>query len=68
MVWMRGRVAAEECPKSLVTPESVAQVERFFVRKHFGAAVGEVMSARDADAFLALQQELQRELANGQVQ
>ena len=66
LVWMRGNVTAQECPKSLVTPESVERVERFFAFKHFGAGpVGDV-GARDADAFLILEQEWKTEQANGQ--
>ena len=63
-VWLRGKVATFECPKSFITPESVETVERFFARKQFGGT-GEV-SAREADAFLALEQEWQTERANGQ--
>ena len=29
LVWARGRVATEECPKSLVTPQSLEWLERF---------------------------------------
>src|SRR5450755_3612483 len=36
LVWIRGSVTAEECPKSFVAPESIERVERFFARKHFG--------------------------------
>jgi len=61
LVWARGRAAAEECPKSLVTPGSTEMVERFFAAKVAGA--GE-MTAREADAFVILEQEWRVE-ANG---
>jgi hypothetical protein len=62
---MRGNVMAQECPKSLVRAESIERVERFFATKHFGTGQEDI-SARDADAFLTLEQELQMEQANGQ--
>ena len=66
LVWIRGNAAAVECPKSLVTPQSIERVERFFARKHFGAGPPDDVGARDADAFLALEQEWQKEQTNGQ--
>ncbi len=66
LVWLRGNVTAEECPKSLVTAESIERVERFFARKHFGIRRPGQVWARDADAFLALEQEWQKEQSNGQ--
>ncbi len=65
-VWVRGKVATTECPKSFVTPESIEIVERFFARRQFGGPTAGELSAREADAFLALEQELQTERANGQ--
>lgn len=62
LVWARGRAAAEECPKSLVTPESVELVERFFASRLVG---GGEMTAREADAFVILEQEWRTERANG---
>ena len=66
IVWGRKQTQSDECPKSLVTPESVERVERFFARKHFGVRRPGQVWARDADAFLALEQEWQREQLNGQ--
>ena len=56
VVWARGRVATEECPKSLVTPQSLEWVERFLTWKLAGASVNE-LRAREADAFLTLERE-----------
>jgi hypothetical protein len=63
---MRGNVVLQECPKSHVTPESIESVERFFAGKHFGLGRTGDVWARDADAFLALEQEWQREQIDGQ--
>jgi hypothetical protein len=58
-------VAAEECPKSLVTAQSLEWVERFLTHKFgtkfttnfAGGSAFEDMRARDADAFLILERE-----------
>ena len=63
LVWVRGRAAAEECPKSLVTPESIELVEKFFAGKIAGVAE---LTAREADAWLVLEQEWRAEQAHGQ--
>ena len=42
IVWARGRVAAEECPKSLVTPQSLEWIEKFFTWKFAGGGSDEV--------------------------
>ena len=54
-VWIRGRLATEECPKSLVTPQSLEWLERFFAWKFSGGGVLEGLPAKMADAFLALE-------------
>ena len=54
MVWARSGVATEECPRSLVTPESLEFLEKFLVWKRSGGAMGE-LTAREADAFLTLE-------------
>jgi hypothetical protein len=63
---MRGNVTAQECPKSFVTPESIERVEHFFAFKHFGTRTAEDIGARDADAFLVLEQEWTTEKTNAQ--
>lgn len=57
LVWARGRTAVEECPKSLITPQSLEWVERFFAWKFGGETRLEEMDARQADAFLMLERE-----------
>lgn len=61
LVWIRKRAQAEECPKSLVTGESLALVEEFFVRRRLGMVDGLDMPARHVDAFVILRQEMDRE-------
>jgi hypothetical protein len=57
IVWARGRTGTEECPKSLVTPQSLEWIERFFTWKFSGERAVDDMTARDADAFLILERE-----------
>ena len=72
-VWGRKQTQAEECPKSLVTGESLAMVEEFFVRRRLGAvgSIGldasalERTAARKVDAFLILRDEMEREERDG---
>ena len=63
VVWARGRVATEECPTSFVTPASVEFIESYFASKVVG--VGE-LTAREAEAFVVLEQEWRTEQTNGQ--
>ena len=65
VVWARGRVATEECPKSLVTPRSFEWIEKFLTWKFAGGGGSWTnWPARDADAFLILE----REWRNGERQ
>ena len=61
VVWIRKRAIAEECPKTLMTGESLALLEEFFVRRRLGIADGMEMPARKTDAFLILRDEMERE-------
>jgi hypothetical protein len=61
LVWARKRAQAQECPKSLVTGESLSLVEEFFVRRQLGMADTVEMAARKVDAFVILRGEMERE-------
>ena len=63
MVWARGRVGTEECPRSFVSAASVGFVEKYFARKMMD--LGDV-TAREAEAFAIVERELRMEQANGQ--
>ena len=62
IVWARGAASTEECPKSLMTAESIELLERFLAARAWG---WRDPTAREADAFLALEQELRAEGLNG---
>jgi hypothetical protein len=69
VVWGRRQTQAEECPKSLVTGESLALLEEFFVRRRLGSDEAlEEMPARKVDAFLILRDEMEREERDGEAQ
>jgi hypothetical protein len=61
VVWSRGGAFSEECPKSLVTPESIALLEGFYARKAWGGSRCDEMTAREADACALLEAEWRAE-------
>jgi hypothetical protein len=65
VVWVRARVSAEECPTSLVTPQSLEWLEKFHVWKFAGGRELDRLPAKDVDAFVTLEKEW-REMSNGQ--
>ena len=68
IVWGRRQTQAEECPKSLVTGESLALLEEFFVRRRLGIGDSMELEARKVDAFLILRDEMEREERDGESQ
>ena len=66
MVWARKNIAVTCCPKSMITAESEGLVEEFLVRRQLGGLRVEELSARQAEAFLILEQALAAERNNGQ--
>jgi hypothetical protein len=54
-----------ECPKSLITGQSIAWLEQFEVMKRFGRPDGRRIPARDAEAMLILEREARSEASNG---
>lgn len=62
---MRDAVSTEECPKSLVTPQSTEWIEKFFAWKFSGGGGLMELPARDADAFLTLEKEWRKGAGNG---
>ena len=56
LVWAKGRVATDECPKSFIRPESLGWMELFFAWKADGGGVMNI-AAKDVDALLVLERE-----------
>ncbi|MBI3471462.1 MAG: hypothetical protein HY013_08900 [Candidatus Solibacter usitatus] len=65
IVWSRGRVATDRCPKSEVSAQSLEWLERFFVWRTLGPKYPGEPSAREVEAFLILEQELAGERNHG---
>jgi hypothetical protein len=66
VVWVHGTTGTEECPKSLIRPESVELVEKYFAWKMHGGAGWMDLMAREADAFQLLDEEWRTEVKNGE--
>jgi hypothetical protein len=64
-VWVRDRKVTEECPKSLITGESVELIERFFLWKFSGGRDLDQFTAREADAIVMLDAEYRAEVESG---
>ena len=65
IVWGHRQTLTDECPKSLVTGESMALLEEFFVRRRLEIRDSLEMEARKVDAFLILRDEVEREERDG---
>ncbi len=66
VIWARGRVSTVVCPKSLISGASLAWLEAFYAWKRLGGPAAEEMSARQAQAFLLLERELEAEASHDQ--
>ncbi len=65
-VWIRKHAVAEECPVSYITPQSMAWLEEFTVRKLVGGRRLEALPAKTVDALCVLENEYRREVADGE--
>ena len=61
IVWGRKSARTDECPKSLITGDSLSLVEEFLVRRRLGFEKTGELTARKVDAFLILRDEMERE-------
>jgi type IV pilus biogenesis protein CpaD/CtpE len=61
-VWARHNVSTSQCPKSIISAESLTFLEEFNVWKRFGCGDARRMNARVADAIALLEDEWRREL------
>jgi hypothetical protein len=64
-VWARKHVSLITCPKSYITGESMALLEDFFVRRRFRGPNLDLMTAREVDAFLILEEAVAMEMKDG---
>jgi hypothetical protein len=68
IVWGRKRMHVDECPKSLVTGESLSLLEEFFVRRRLGIPDSLDLEARKVEAFLILRDLMEKEQRSGTTQ
>ena len=65
VVWIRGPIATDECPKSLITPQSVGWLEEFFIFKRLQQQFPQDLNTRQIEAFLVLEEQLVLERDRG---
>lgn len=61
-MWARNGVSTDECPKSMISAESLTFLEEFNIWKRFGCGNVRRMNARVAEAIALLEDEWKREL------
>ena len=64
IVWARGGVRLNVCPKPYITAQSLAWIEQFFMLKALGSKPDLAWPAKTVDAFLALEEEIRKEKKN----
>jgi hypothetical protein len=65
VVWARGRISTDECPKPLITAQSIGWVEEFIAWKRLHLALPFDVNVRQAEAFLILEEQLDLEKQSG---
>lgn len=66
-MWARAGVATKQCPKSLITAESLAYLHLFQIWKTLGAGWDwNQMDARTVEAMLVLEAEFRKEMHRGE--
>lgn len=63
-MWGRNQTHVDECPKTFVTAGSLALLEEFFVRRRLGVPDSIDTEARKIDAFLILNDLMEKEKAD----
>jgi len=58
VVWRRRHVSTDVCPKSLITAQSITWIEAFYAWKRLRFSLSFDLNAREAEAFLILEEEL----------
>jgi hypothetical protein len=61
VVWARGPVATDVCPKSVITAQSIGWIEEFLVWKRLGLTLNLDASVRQVEAFLILEEQISSE-------
>ena len=62
LVWARKGVGLDTCPVSYITAESQSLLEEFLVRRRLRQFAIQELSARQVEAFVVLERELETEM------
>jgi hypothetical protein len=65
-VWARGCVFTTQCPKSLITAQSLGFLDEYNAWKQFGWLDASQISAKSADALIVLESAEQKETQSGE--
>lgn len=63
VIWARRQVSLTSCPKSFITPQSLALLEEYAVWRRLGNRTIDGLGARQVEAFLILDDEVSKERA-----
>ncbi len=66
VVWARRNVIAFQCPKSIITAQSLSLLEQFHIWKEFGGGTPWSIDAKAAEAILVLEEASRKENERGQ--
>lgn len=66
VVWARGNVSTDECPKSYISADSLYYLERFAVWRAFGNSQTDELPAKEAEALIILESQWKAEKQNAQ--
>jgi len=58
VVWARGPVATDVCPKSMITAESIGWIEEYLIWKRLGLTLNLETNVRQVEAFLILEEQV----------
>ncbi|MEX2263561.1 MAG: hypothetical protein WD696_16510 [Bryobacteraceae bacterium] len=64
-MWARNGSTLTTCPTSFVSAQSIAWLESYFVWRTLRHELTDEMDARQAEAFLILEREMERKEQNG---
>jgi hypothetical protein len=64
-VWARGKLISRECPKSVISAQSLAFLEMFQIWRSLGKGCDTAMNAREAEAIELLEREYMAEDQHG---
>ncbi len=65
VVWTRKKVFTQQCPKSMISSQSLMFIEQFRYWKHLGGGVPWDIDSKAADALLLLEQLFKTEEHDG---